>query len=412
MVNRQIVNKVKIIKPIILTLDGMIQKEKIPIVNSESVKLAFLILEIHPNSGQTYNIAEIIKYLHSVHPDWDVSIITHKIHYPLVEGINDIRVKIIKVDQYYSSMLFKKKLANNLKDFDILYVKGISPYVFPAKKTGLPIILTVHQMDSIKLFKSVKRKLKIMATNLLTGYIMKKADVVVTVSDELGSFYEKQFSRRIKVIPDQISNIFFASAWRKDLDRSQEIKLLTVGNWDGPKGRKRHDILLNYFANAIKSLPKLRISMVGLSDDNIKELGLLCRDLQLNDYVTLKGYLKEEDLIKEYLNCHIYTTATTYEGFYRQLVEGFATGMPGLVYDSRKIIKEISNCASVNHVLKSKAGILYFDSQSFITAINTIVNNYHEYSIKALNYAKLFSNEIIGRETEELLVSMTFHQNV
>ena len=387
-------------------------KGKIPIVNSESMKIAFLILEIHPNAGQTYDIAEIIKYLHSVHSDWNISILTHKIYYPLVEGMNDPRVKIIKVDQYYSSMLFKMKLANNLKDFDIIYIKGISPYVFPAKKTGLPIVLTVHQMDSVKLFKSVKRKLKIMAANLLTGSIMKKADIVVTVSDELGSFYEKKFGRQVKVIPDQILNLFFAPTHRKDLDRSKEIKLLTVGHWDGPNGRKRQDILLNYFADAIKSLPKLRISMVGLSKDNIKELGIICRDLQLNDYVSLNGYLKEEDLVKEYINCHIYVTATTYEGFYRQLVESFATGMPGLVYDSRKIIKEPSSCASVNHVLKSKAGDLYSDSESFITALITILDNYQDYSIKAHNYAKLFSSEVIGWETEKLLESMSTNKNV
>ena len=376
------------------------------------MKIAFLILEIHPNAGQTYDIAEIIKYLHSVHSDWNISILTHKIYYPLVEGMNDPRVKIIKVDQYYSSMLFKMKLANNLKDFDIIYIKGISPYVFPAKKTGLPIVLTVHQMDSVKLFKSVKRKLKIMAANLLTGSIMKKADIVVTVSDELGSFYEKKFGRQVKVIPDQILNLFFAPTHRKDLDRSKEIKLLTVGHWDGPNGRKRQDILLNYFADAIKSLPKLRISMVGLSKDNIKELGIICRDLQLNDYVSLNGYLKEEDLVKEYINCHIYVTATTYEGFYRQLVESFATGMPGLVYDSRKIIKEPSSCASVNHVLKSKAGDLYSDSESFITALITILDNYQDYSIKAHNYAKLFSSEVIGWETEKLLESMSTNKNV
>ncbi len=370
------------------------------------MKIAFLIKEIYPSAGQTYNLGEIIKYLLSLHSDWGISVFSSNVYYPLVEGMNDPRVRIIKINEYYGSMLFKAKLAARLKEYDVLYVKGSYPYVFPAIESKRPTVLVIHQMESPKLFNGVVPKLKIIAANLLTNHVLKKADNVVTVSDELGSFYEKKFGIKIKVIPDQISGLFFASPLRKVPDRSQEIRLLTVGNWDGSNGRKRHDILLSDFANAIKVLPKLHISMVGLSNDNLKELGKVCNDLQLDSYVTLKGYLGEKELIEEFKNNHIYATATTYEGFYRQIVEGFASGMPALVYDSRKITKEPSSCASVNHVLKSGAGELFSDSESFTSAIIKILANYIEYSRKARIYAKLFSEEVVGLKTERLLESM------
>jgi glycosyltransferase involved in cell wall biosynthesis len=370
------------------------------------MKIAFLIKGIHPNAGQTYDLAEIIKYLLSSHSDWSISVFTNEVYYPIVEGMNDPRVSIIKIDEYYKYMLFKEKLATKLKEYDVLYVKGNYPYLFPAKKSGRPTILVVHQKDSAKLFNGVVPKLKIIATNLLTGRALKKADTVITITDELGSFYEKRFGIKIRVIPDLTSDVFFSSPQRKDPVRSQEIRLLTVGNWDGPNGRKRHDVLLSYFAYAIKALPNLHISMVGLSNDNLKELGKVCNDLQLNNYVTLKGYLGEKELVEEFINSHIYVTATTYEGFYRQVVEGFATGMPALVYDSRKIIKEPSGCASANHVLKSGAGELFTDSGSFTSAIVKILDNYSEYSGKARIYAKIFSREVVGLKTERLLESM------
>ena len=134
--------------------------------------------------------------------------------------------------------------------------------------------------------------------------------------------------------------------------------------------------------------------------------------MQLNNYVTLKGYLVEKELVEEYINSHIYVTATTYEGFYRQIVESFATGMPALVYDSRKILNEQSSCAAVNHVLKSGAGELFSDSVSFIAALIKILTNYSEYSSKARIYAKLFSREVVGVKTERLLESMGSKQKL
>lgn len=376
------------------------------------MKIVFLIKEIHPNSGQTYNIAEIIKYLLSSHPDWSISVFTNKIYRPIVEGMNNSKVRLVEVNQYYSSILFKKRLASELKKYDILYVKGCYPYVFPAKNSGRPTVLVVHQIDSPKLFNGMVPKLKVIAANLLTKHVLKKVNIVVTVSDELGLFYETKFGLKVNVIPDQISDLFFLSPERNEPNSSRKIRLLTVGNWDGPNGRKRHDTLLKYFAGVIKTLPSLHLSMVGLSNDNIKELNKVCNYLQLSNYVTLKGNLVEKDLIEEFVNSHIYVTATTYEGFYRQIVESFATGMPAIVYDSRQIINDPSSCASVNHVLKSGAGELFYDSESFKAAIIKTLDNYSKYSSKASIYAKLYSSEAVGRKTETLLEDMLYKQKI
>lgn len=203
------------------------------------MKIAFLILEIHPNAGQTYNIAEIIKYLLSSHQDWEISVLTHRIYYPLVDGIDDNRVKIIKLNRYYSSMIFRGKIARMLMNYDVLYIKGNYPYVFPAVKSGKPTILVVHQMDSPKLFTKAVPKIKTILSNIMTGYVIKKPKIVVTVTDELASFYQRKYGIRLHVIEDQIPDLYFSSQRGNTIEEHGIIKLLTVGIWDGFKGRKK-----------------------------------------------------------------------------------------------------------------------------------------------------------------------------
>lgn len=367
------------------------------------MRIAFLIGEIHPNAGQTYDIAEIIKYILSSNSDWYISILTNKISYPLVDGIDNSRVKLIKLSQYYTAILFKKKISTMLKKYDLVYVKGNYPYVFPSEKSLKPMILVLHQMDSPLFVHGLKSKFKTILANLLTGYIIRKVDTIVTVSEELSAFYKTKFGKELITIEDQISDIYFTNGNRKSMEKEKQIKLLTVGNWDGHGGRKRHDILIQYFANATRKIPNLRLSMVGLSDQNIKVLSDISKQLMVNESVELKGFLNDYELAQEYVNNHIYTTATTYEGFYRQVVEAFATGMPALVYDSRKTVEDFSKSASANHILKSGAGELYDNPESFFDSLLKISKRYEEYSTKAKVYAKKFSMENLGKKTEDLI---------
>lgn len=369
------------------------------------MKVAFLILELHPNAGQTYDIAEITKYLLSHHPDWEISVFASKVYHPLVDGLDNPKVRIIHLGKYYNYMVIKNDLSIQLRKYDVIYVKGSFPFIFPAIKSGRPTILMVHQIDSPRLFKGIEPKIKTLAANLLTGYVINKADAIVTVSGELASFYQEKYRKEPYVIEDMISDIFFISRPRKEPKICEYTKLLTVGNWDGPNGRKRHDLLLSYFAEAVKAEPNLRLSMVGLSRNNLITLGKIIEDMRISSYVTLKGYLEESKLVEEYLNNHIYVTATTYEGFYRQIVESFATGMPAIAFENVEKIGK-ANSASANHVIKSGAGELYRNSDSFINSLNKIIKDYIEYSKRARLYASQFTGSSLGFKTEKLLESL------
>lgn len=375
------------------------------------MKIAFLIKELVPNAGQTQNIVEIVKYILSTTPHWQISIFANKLDSRLAPELSDEGVRIIKVNHYFKDMLFRGSLATILKEYDVIYIKGNYPYVFPSLKSGKPTILVIHQLDSARLFTNFLVKIKIIATNLLTKYTISKPNVVVTVSEELAQFYYMKYRIKVHVIEDQIPDAYFLSEKRNIPDQLSVVRLLTVGYWDGKNGRKRHEVLLQYFADCIKVNPNIRLSMVGLSDDNIRLLGKISEELKLSKFVTLTGYLEQNKLAQEYLKSHIYVTATSFEGFYRQVVEGFASGLPALVYDSRIITKDISSSASANHVIKSGAGELYTDSKSFITSLNKIIANYENYTINARTYAELFSKEVLGMKTRELITTLVSHGN-
>lgn len=367
------------------------------------MRLAFVIQELHPTAGQTHDISEIIKYLSSIHEDWSIDVLTPKITYPLTEGMQKKNVRVVKIDQLYSAILFNHKLSRKFSEYNLIYVKGSYPYVFPAVRSGRPNVLVIHQRDSPRLFGSLQKKLRIIGANFLTGLVIKRPTVLVTISDELSLYYSKRYGVKVNVIEDQISDSFYVCSRRDTSSVPHKIGLLTVGYWDGYNGRKRQDSLLKYFAEALQSHPDMSITLVGLSNENKKELGELCLRLGISEKVTLKGYLNENELVREFLNNYIYATATTYEGFYRQIVEAFATGMPAVVFDASRVVDDFSQRAAVNHVLRSKGGLLYNDSKTFIESIEMLSKQYALFSENAAKYAQNYTRSVQGEKTDTLI---------
>ncbi len=367
------------------------------------MKIAFLIGEIKINAGQTNNIIEVVNYLIKNFSNCEITIYTPKIGARENELFSNSRVGIKKINQYYRCMLFRKNLANELKQYDLIYVKGSFPYIYPATKSGKPNILVLHHMDSPKLFPTVSQKIMTIAANFLTGFVIKKPTEAITVSEELRQFYKQKYGREVYVIGDQISDIFFEPFNRTFPSNTDEVRLLSVGYWDGYNGRKRQHLLLSYFKDVLSVYRNAHLFLVGLGGSEISELATITKFLGISNNVTLEGYLPLVELKNMYLSKHIYVTATTFEGFYRQEVEALAMGMPVLAFDSREIVKNSSACASVNHVIKSNAGKLYKDSKSMIKGIKDIFEQYETLSSNGKTYAIRYSSEVVGKRSAELI---------
>ena len=368
------------------------------------MKIAFLIRDISRIAGQTNDIIDIAIGLHKTHPNWEFSFYALNIYE--TDFVPEF-IRVFQLNRNYSSFIFYRGISKKLRNSDIVYVKGYYPYMIPAKRSGRPTILVVHNEIPPRLFSNSKYDFRTLVANLLTPYMLKMADRAITISYECQDYYRRRYQIETMVIPDQISEDFFVKNARKKTISEERVSLLSVGPWHGPRFHKRQDLLLRVVAKIVEHNQKLRLTLAGIESSNsIKELENLAENLKLKNYVTIKGRLSKEELIKEYLSNDVYVTHTTYEGFYRQIIEAFATGMPALVFDSRTVVDNVSSTATVNHVLKSGGGCLFADSRSFKDSLDDILSDYQSYSAKSLKYSENYSSGVITIMNEELFVTL------
>ena len=370
--------------------------------NERNLKIVFLIQELKQNAGQTNALLVIIHALHRAMPNLETTIMTHS--YDNMAMPDFICVKLLR--RYYSCIFLNKHLSTILAKFDLIYIKGQYPYVFPALRSGRPTVLVIHHLDSPRTMGGLVRKTKALLTIILTPLVITKPVKLVTVSEESHNFYKARYGAKSTVIEDQIDEVFYGKVQRDHLSHRYVINLLSVGYWDGLNGRKRQHLLFDFLNKAGLSDINLKLTLVGLSDKNIRDLQSILHKKQIGFKVDLKGILSKEDLAEAYRNNDIYVTATTYEAFYRPVVEAFASGMPALVYDSRAFTKEIQNAASAVHVIKSEAGQLFMDITSFADGLKKILDNYSNMSRKAYEYALRFQAGLINEKNMHLLKEM------
>ena len=367
------------------------------------MKIAFVIKEIKPNAGQTNTILQLIEYILKVMPEWKVTIFCNKNNGFQTYILDQKNVRIIELHAYYSSIILRKKLVKFFRNYDFISNKSTYPYFFSMRGSGVPYAIVLHQLDSLKLFSDVKSKLQSLGTVLMTRYIVRKSNALLTVTEELALFYRKKYGATISVISDSISNNFFKGV-RKLVEHNRPVRLISVGYWDGIKGRKRQHVLFEILSQLKNYKIKTILTLVGLDNDNIASLNNLGKKYNIIDSINLLGYLSEEDLIKQYISNDIYVTATSFEGFYRQIIEAFATGMPALVYDSRLITNDDSQSASSMHVIKSNGGgELFYSIPSFCEGLQKIISKYQEYSKSAFLYSQIYCQENAGGLTIKLI---------
>lgn len=369
------------------------------------MRVAIFIQLLTDNAGQTQDIIGLIDILRCAPYNFKFTIFTNQI----IEPFNPPPgIHITRINRYYSFLFWPFGLKKVLSGFDVAYVKGNFPYLIPAKLSNLKTILVVHQIDLAKSTKGYSNKLKVVAANLLFPFFLRVADKVVTISSELSQKYKEEFGVDCEVADDPIDNAFFDSHLiRSSKIEHSKLKLLSVGNFDIGVGRKRQDVLLSKLSKVKTSDLDYSITLAGLNEESIRYLDAIAHTLGISQKVTLLPILSKKDLIHQY-QCHdIYITHTTYEGFYRQVVEGFATGLPALVYDSTMEINDFSARASVNHVIKSGAGELFITESDIVEAINKIKSNYGNYSCKGKKYAEMYSYKAVSKSIFEIFQKLT-----
>jgi len=155
-------------------------------------------------------------------------------------------------------------------------------------------------------------------------------------------FTAKRVSQIYDIPINKISIIPNGFNWQsfESIENKRKLQSLYTDYYlmvSGLRGNKRPDLVINAWANCIKTLPKLivvgKIPMKSLSESAVKQIS--------NGRLILKEIVSEPDLENLRINSNAMIFASSYEGFGRPVIEALLSGVPSIANDL-EVFKEIS----------------------------------------------------------------------
>lgn len=214
-----------------------------------------------------------------------------------------------------------KELINEIKP-DILHAHYASSYgLLGALANYHPYIISVWGSDVYDFpIKSPIHK-------MIIKYNLKKADYILSTSNVMKKETEKYTNKEIKVTPFGVDiNKFYPNKVESD-----EIIIGTIKTLEEKYG-------VQYLVKAFKQVKeenkdldiKLRIGGKGSQEDYLKNL---CRELHIENDVTFLGFVKPDDVIKEFqrFDISVFPSTLDSESFGVAAVESEACGTPVIV---------------------------------------------------------------------------------
>ncbi|MEA1965518.1 MAG: glycosyltransferase family 1 protein [Candidatus Aerophobetes bacterium] len=221
-------------------------------------------------------------------------------------------------------------------------------YVFPLYLKNR-LIVTVHDLIHFKFAHLFKPAAKVELGKFFVKQVKRRAEVIFTDSKTTRNDLIEMFgfsNERIRVIYNGISDIFFQRPKTHSFFQSPYI--LNIGNL---KPHKNLITLLKAFSLIKDRYSDLRLVFVGFRQN--KSFMQAIQNLKLSERVIIKGYLKEEELIRYIDGAEFFVFPSLYEGF----------GFPPLEVMARKKAVVSSTGGSLKEILGENA--LFFNAESY-----------------------------------------------
>ncbi|WGV24071.1 glycosyltransferase [Halotia branconii] len=221
-------------------------------------------------------------------------------------------------------------LTSSLKKRPTLIVCGhinFAPVAYWVYRlTGTPYWIVVHGTDAWGIKDQIKQK------------ALKTASKVISVSN----YTRDRLLKEQKLDPNQISLLpvtFDASRFeiapkpkllleRYGLTLDQPT-ILTVARLSRSDGYKGYDQVIKALPQIRQQIPNVHYLIVGKGDDRPR-IEQLIQSLNLQDYVTLAGFIPDHELVAHYNLCDVFAMPSKGEGFGIVYLEALACGKPTL----------------------------------------------------------------------------------
>ncbi|SHK76188.1 glycosyltransferase [Desulforamulus aeronauticus] len=297
-----------------------------------------------------------------------------------------------KLLRHIKYIYFKKiieKIIDNDGLPDIIYIhfplislnKEIWDFI---KKLNIPIAITEH-------WTKVQEKAISNSTQMLLTEMVSVSSAVICVSEQLkNSVIDLTGTqKKIYVIPNMVSCTFKYKQKEKNGDA---FKFITVGRL---VTHKRFNIVIDAFAKAFADNPSVKLTVIG-NGDQFDKLKQQIDMLQLNDAVTMTGYVSREDIVQYYDQCDAFVSASVLESFGVPFIEAMMCGMP-VICTKGSPIEEYVNISN---------GLTFIpdDIDGLSEAMIKIYKNRYLYKDKSIseNAMKNFSASAIAQKLEDI----------
>lgn len=297
-------------------------------------------------------------------------------------------------------------------DLDIVHLHlGSPPATLAAlnyiKKKRKPFVVTHHSDPEWNYGSIVRRFIVFVYAKYHIKNALSKSDIIVALSENFlnASKVLGDYKDKIKIIPNGINLEDFDSRYtrssaRNELGLLQHDKIiLFVGSLTERKGPQ---ILINAVNLISKSVPKIRLILIGSRTTYVKSLEKLIKDLNMESIVKLTGFVNDDTKLLYYKSADVFVLPSFSESFGIVLLEASASGLPLIVSDLeafKVIIDEGYNG------IVSKVGDVEDLSEKILYLLNNdAIRN--EMSINARKKVENYSWERIAKETEKIYVDL------
>ena len=257
-------------------------------------------------------------------------------------------------------------------------------YALALKKLfGIPVVITEHAtwfergLLSEKDMAAVRRS--------YAG-----ADVLIAVSPGLKEIIAPCYPGEIYVVPNMVSDLFFAQA-RRPIP-SRPFRFAAVGSMQPKKGI---DVLLNAFAGVVGSGADVRLTICG-GGAELETYRRMARELSLEERVTFTGQISREGCAEVLSESHAFVLPSRTETFGVVYAEAMACGLP--------IIMTKTNAWQELVTAQTGLAVEIEDIAGLRDAMLTLMDSYGEYDGAAIRERclRLYSGESVCAQLKKI----------